>query len=402
MCNSISSALFKRLLAACLLTLGAVRLHAASGTGMPDYADNVVNGASDLKDFFPVFLDIKPLLTALPPSGSVKYKLKQEDEALNFVYTNLTRAKAYGYLSAPSTGFGPSFAEPAATATTQQIKASGIELNTEFLNRITSQDQGVILIEGRAPSAKPLILVVEKESAIIAVVSLPLLHFDVHYDADNTTVEGYPDASKGDLKSAERRAQNSSDTQQYPGVRIYANLLDVDTNGVVGYADGIDKFGNGNPNANWKFEPFLIEVTALGSFPSAKFVFDYSGSDPDQMIREGAGITARYVIPPGKFLRIWRKDGDQVRRPQSTHEGGDYIRPGLAYTPQQLGWQQGDRHVRLYIEAVDLPPSDQASPVEVKFFPDGSVGAPNSFQATIRVVPYYISRENPGIDNMGI
>ncbi len=162
---------------ACLfwLKLGAARVYAASSTGTPDYADSVVNGTDDLKDFFPVFLDLKQLLTTLPPSGSVKYKLKQEDAALNFVYTNLTRANAYGYLSAPSTGFGPAFTQPAASAITQQIVAEGIELSADFLSRIKDQDQGVILVEGRQLTDKPLKLVIEKDGSIITEVPLYVL-----------------------------------------------------------------------------------------------------------------------------------------------------------------------------------------------------------------------------------
>lgn len=170
--KSISLALCQVLLAACLLILGATHIHAASSTGTSDYEDSVVNGVDDLKDFFPVFLDLKQLISAMPPSGSVKYKLKQEDAALNFVYTNLTRANAYGYLSAPSTGFGPPFTQPAATATTQQILAEGVELSADFLNRIKDQDQGIILVEGRQLSGKPLKLVVEKDGS--AIVEVPL------------------------------------------------------------------------------------------------------------------------------------------------------------------------------------------------------------------------------------
>ena len=57
-----------------------------------DAMDGVVNGTDDLEDFYPAFLDLKSLIAAMPPSSSVKYKLKQDDGAVNFVYTNLTRA----------------------------------------------------------------------------------------------------------------------------------------------------------------------------------------------------------------------------------------------------------------------------------------------------------------------
>ena len=74
--------------------------------------EGVVHGARDLIDLFPVYLDIKQLLTVLPPSDSIKYKLKQADSAVNFVYTNLTRDHAFDYQRPPNnaspltTGFG--------------------------------------------------------------------------------------------------------------------------------------------------------------------------------------------------------------------------------------------------------------------------------------------------------
>lgn len=145
---------------------------AASGG---DANDAVVNGANDLKDFYPVFLNLKQLITVLPTSGGVKYKLKQETGALNFVYTNLTRETAFTYQSGTlTTGFGPSFIQPASSATTQPI-TEGIELSDDFLNRIKDQNQGVLLIEGRLLTDKPLLLSVEKtDGTVIAEVKLEL------------------------------------------------------------------------------------------------------------------------------------------------------------------------------------------------------------------------------------
>ncbi len=101
------------------------------------YADNVVNGSSDLKNFFPVFLDLQQLLAVLPPSDSVKYYLSQSDSAVNFVYTNLTREDSYSFRTGNlTTGFGPDFTQPAASANTTQITADGVELSGNFLANI--------------------------------------------------------------------------------------------------------------------------------------------------------------------------------------------------------------------------------------------------------------------------
>ena len=141
--------------------------------GTADANDDVINGAADLDDFYPVFLDLKSLVAAMPPSSSVKYKLRQDDGAVNFVYTNLTRATAFSYVGGSlATGFGPSFNQASASATVQQVTASGVELSSDFLNRIASQDQGVLLMDGRQMSDKPLVLQVEKDSSVVAEVRL--------------------------------------------------------------------------------------------------------------------------------------------------------------------------------------------------------------------------------------
>ncbi len=154
---------------------------------LADYLNSVVDGVDDLPDLFPVFLDIKQLMTVLPPGASVKYKLKQADGALNLVYTNLTRATAFSYQTGTlTTGFGPSFAQPAATATTQQITAAGIELPAAFLTNIKDNDQGVILVEMRAMTAAPLKLVVEKDNVQIAEVAVDIATGEIDWVSQHT------------------------------------------------------------------------------------------------------------------------------------------------------------------------------------------------------------------------
>ncbi len=135
-----------------------------------------VDGARDLIDWFPVILDIKSLLTALPPSGSIKYKLQHEGNVLNFVYTDLTRDHALDYQTQPlTTGFGFNFDRAPGEAQATQITATGATLSDEFLTRITDEDQGVILIEAGAATDKPLVLSVEKDDGtVLTEVKLPL------------------------------------------------------------------------------------------------------------------------------------------------------------------------------------------------------------------------------------
>jgi hypothetical protein len=157
------------------------------GTDIPDgfgsranYRDQVVNGTRDLVDFFPVHLDIKQLLTVLPPDGSIKYKLKQADSALNFVYSNLMRERALAYQKElPLTGFGDQFAQKPGEAATHQITAAGFELSSGFLTGIKDNDWGVILVEGRMPTTAALVLVIEQNGSTVAELKLGLRISDV-------------------------------------------------------------------------------------------------------------------------------------------------------------------------------------------------------------------------------
>lgn len=138
-------------------------------------SDFGVDGNRDLVDWFPVFLDLKELITVLPPSASVIYKLKHAGNALSFVYTDLTRARAFAYQKERLvTGFGFNFDRAPGEAQATQITATGAVLSDEFLTRIRDQNAGVILVEAGAATDKPLVLVVEKDGTAIAEVKLEL------------------------------------------------------------------------------------------------------------------------------------------------------------------------------------------------------------------------------------
>lgn len=175
--------------------------------GVLDRADAVVNGADDLADFVPVFLNIKQLLATLPPSANARYKLKQTDGALNFVYTDLVQAAAFNYLNNPGGGFGPAFDHPAAVAPVEAIMPDGVELSADFLNRIETLGQGVILIEATRPTQQPLVLSVETATGT-AIVRLPLLAYEASIAVDANR--------DGEIKLANEDASDAtSDTQPY-------------------------------------------------------------------------------------------------------------------------------------------------------------------------------------------
>ena len=165
------------------------------GSTAADAEDGVVNSAADLADFFPVYLDLKGILEFLPPGSGVTYRLRQADNALNFVYTNLTRATAFGYLTDNAgTGYGPGLMQPAMTASTIQITSAGIDLfggttgSPAFLDAIQNHEGGVILVEGRTFTSQPLVVEVSQadqnimEFTLFAKISLGEIAVDANRD----------------------------------------------------------------------------------------------------------------------------------------------------------------------------------------------------------------------------
>ncbi len=194
-----------------------------------------VDGRSDLIDFFPVFLNIKELVRVLPPNTqNVIYKLKQAKSAVNFVYTNLTRAQAFDYLKSvdglPGYGYPVTGESYARHALTIQVTAAGTPVVDRFLTRILNEpEKGVILIEGRQRTDQPLRLVVEKEGAEIAEVSLPLKISpveDMYRRLNLRDRNGQPPA--GLLGRASRRDQDA-------GLPTY--MGEADESGPKGYPD---------------------------------------------------------------------------------------------------------------------------------------------------------------------
>ena len=136
--------------------------------GRADAGNDHVDGMRDLEDFFPVYLDLKGLLGALPPSGGVTYKLSHKTGVLGYVPTDLTPATAGAYLHDVPT------ATSLANERVTPISAEGVALPAEFLEKIRTSDKGIILVEASAPTSFPLTLEVWKGAEKIATLELPL------------------------------------------------------------------------------------------------------------------------------------------------------------------------------------------------------------------------------------
>lgn len=131
--------------------------------GTRNWNDNAVNGVRDLVDFFPLWLDINQLLETLPPD-QYTYYLKQADNALSFAYTDLKPAGGEDEKTAGAFLNDPATAQQLKAAQTYQITNAGVQLTTAFLNTIKNDKKGVLLVEGRLQTTKPLVLEVRKNT----------------------------------------------------------------------------------------------------------------------------------------------------------------------------------------------------------------------------------------------
>ena len=140
-----------------------------NGTG------GAVDGMRDLVDFFSVCIELDPLLC---DTSAFSYYLSNEDSGLNFVYTELDVTSAANHLK------NTEIAQELSSAATYRTWRTGIELkDVNFLERIESDHQAVLIVEGRNISTEsgqyigtkqPLVLTVEEKSSGKVVTSTEL------------------------------------------------------------------------------------------------------------------------------------------------------------------------------------------------------------------------------------
>lgn len=132
-------------------------------------SDSSVNGVRDLVDFFPLHLNIARLLSVLPPTTpGISYCLAQADGAANFLTTDLAPEAAGSYHS------NADIARPLGGKPVTRITADGAPLDAALLAQASIQNKGVILVEARAPTTKPLKLEVRRGTELLARLDLPL------------------------------------------------------------------------------------------------------------------------------------------------------------------------------------------------------------------------------------
>jgi hypothetical protein len=176
----------------------------------PNYTDAKVNGRCDLVDWFPLFFDIKQILEVLPPSDSIQYRLKHEEAACGFVYSDLTPAQADDFcVEDGGTGYGPNFNQPAKNATVTKITSSGVVLSSAFLDKIKNDGKGVLLFEAGKATDKPLVLEITKDGqkAVELKFHIKISEVEKMYRWVNL---------RGEIGANEKRPTNLSQPENYP------------------------------------------------------------------------------------------------------------------------------------------------------------------------------------------
>ncbi len=145
------------------------------GSETPNAALPGVDGLRDAVDFFPLQLDLEQLLHAVPDPSRVEIRLSQADSALNFTYAGLLPEDVGAIHTRPlEPRFGSFLSQPLSEARTYRITGQPVPLDPAFVSSLISENRGVLLIEGAAPSRKPLVLEVSRDGNPLLEASLAL------------------------------------------------------------------------------------------------------------------------------------------------------------------------------------------------------------------------------------
>ena len=118
-------------------TTGGDDIPLASTSGSFDWNNDNVDGMRDLVDWFPLFFDIKQLIEVLPPSSGATYKLKQEDGALNVIFTDLAPGNVRDFLTKlDATGGKIDNAIALSSAQRRHVTSAGVAVEESWLTKI--------------------------------------------------------------------------------------------------------------------------------------------------------------------------------------------------------------------------------------------------------------------------
>ena len=141
---------------------GAPNEYDQPGSANPDAADDEVNTLRDLLDFYPVFLDLKSTLDLLGTDDFTYYLSLGENpngSEGRFIYTNLSPADSGTYLTDITTAEDVADLELHSFADVNvYVSPHGMPIPVAFLDDISGNDKGVVLIEHASAWNGPLYL----------------------------------------------------------------------------------------------------------------------------------------------------------------------------------------------------------------------------------------------------
>ena len=211
-------------------------------------------------------------------------------------------------------------------------------------------------------------------------VKLTSVALDLQIDSNND----------GQINSLDSAVEDGpEDDGSKPGALLFVNDGDIDLDTVPDFADGMDKFENDGitfPEADVSAEFNLLKLS-LSAIPDqfrdkARIKFVYSSSDPNDINRQGSKDNYTYTPANGK-LRLWRKnsDGKQYDSDQVTNERlsgsvgtGDFIPSDQGVSLEDLGYQEGQDTINLYVEAIEVSDEIRDAEISVQIDLDGTDG----------------------------
>lgn len=138
-------------------------------TSGSDGLDDEVNGRRDLVDFTPIRVDLSKTVGSFPDAirNSISFRLRQEDGAVNVVWSNLSPLGANSFQTVGYTsGFGGELSSSPQEAVAEQVVSGGLLLPSVFENRAKTGN-GIFLVEGRAETTNSLVIEVICENRVI-------------------------------------------------------------------------------------------------------------------------------------------------------------------------------------------------------------------------------------------
>ena len=207
------------------------------GASSPDSGNDVVDGLSDLVDFFPVHIDFGAALETIldipgVDSSKVEVLLSCDGAALGCVETDFTSSEAGKHLSDPAAGVENAAVVPVGT--------SAAALLSQSLVSAMEQDgsAGVVLLEGKARSAERTAATLTAEirydgqhalSVSLPVLVAPIKEFYRWYSFRSDT--GGPVSSSTDTREPAALPDDATDRRHV----VFIHGFNVDEDGARGW-----------------------------------------------------------------------------------------------------------------------------------------------------------------------